>query len=39
MELPDVKGTYVLLACPGQRTRLEIGRLGTFEVGKRLSAS
>lgn len=32
MELPEAKGTYVLIAFAGQMTRLEIGRLGTFAI-------
>ena len=32
MDLPEEKGTYVLIASVAQMKRLEIGRLGTFEV-------
>jgi len=32
MELPDAKGTYVLIACAVQMKRLAIGRLGTFTI-------
>jgi len=32
MELPEAKGTYVLIAFAGQMKRLEIGRLGTFAI-------
>ena len=33
MDLPEDKGTYVLIASVTQMKRLEIGRLGTFDVG------
>lgn len=32
MELPDTKGTYVLLAFVAQVKRVEIDRLGSFEI-------
>lgn len=32
MELPEAKGTYVLIAHAAQMKRLEIGRLGTFAI-------
>ena len=32
MELPEAKGTYVLITFAGQMTRLESGRLGTFAI-------
>ena len=32
MELPEDKGTYILIVCVAQTKRLEIGRLGTFDI-------
>jgi len=32
MELPDDKGTYILIVSVEQMKRLEIGRLGVFDV-------
>jgi len=32
MELPEAKGTYVLVMEVGQMRRLAIGRLGNFEL-------
>ncbi len=32
MELPEAKGTYVLIAFVAQMKRLEIGQLGTFAI-------
>jgi Uri superfamily endonuclease len=32
IDLPEDKGTYVLIVSVAQLTRLEIGRLGTFDV-------
>jgi Uri superfamily endonuclease len=32
MELPEAKGTYVLVSHASQMKRLEIGRLGTFTI-------
>lgn len=32
MDLPEDKGTYVLIVSVTQMKRLEIGRLGTFDV-------
>jgi Uri superfamily endonuclease len=32
MDLPEAKGTYVLIAVVAQMKRLEIGRLGTYDV-------
>ena len=32
MDLPEDKGTYVLIASLAQMKRLEIGRLGTFDI-------
>ena len=32
MDLPEDKGTYVLIASVAQMKRLEIGRLGTFDI-------
>jgi Uri superfamily endonuclease len=32
MDLPEDKGTYVLIASVAQMKRLEVGRLGTFEI-------
>ena len=32
MDLPDEKGTYVLIASVPQMKRLQIGRLGEFDV-------
>ena len=31
-DLPETKGTYVLIAAVGQMARIEIGRLGTHEI-------
>jgi Uri superfamily endonuclease len=31
-EVPDAKGTYVLIACVAHTRRLEIGGLGTYEI-------
>jgi len=32
MDLPEVKGTYVLIASVAQMKRLEIGRLGAYDI-------
>ena len=32
IELPEAKGTYILLASLSQAKRLEIGRLGPFDL-------
>jgi len=32
MDLPDEKGTYVLIASVPQMKRIEIGRLGRFDI-------
>jgi Uri superfamily endonuclease len=32
MELPEAKGTYVLITYAAQMRRLEVGRLGTFDI-------
>lgn len=32
MELPEDKGTYTLIVSVAQRRRLEIGRLGAFDI-------
>jgi Uri superfamily endonuclease len=32
MDLPDEKGTYVLIASVSQMKRIEIGRLGCFDI-------
>ena len=32
MDLPEAKGTYVLIACVSQMKRLEIGCLGAFDI-------
>jgi len=32
MELPDEKGTYILIALVLQMKRLKIGRLGTYDL-------
>jgi Uri superfamily endonuclease len=32
MDLPEAKGTYVLIASVAQMKRLQIGRLGTFDI-------
>jgi len=32
MELPEDKGTYILIVSVAQMTRLEIGRLGVCDV-------
>jgi Uri superfamily endonuclease len=32
MDLPEDKGTYILIASVAQMKRLEIGRLGTFDI-------
>jgi Uri superfamily endonuclease len=32
MELPDKKGTYILIASILQMKRLKIGRLGTYDL-------
>ena len=32
MDLPEAKGTYVLIASVAQMKRLEIGRLGAFDI-------
>src|SRR5579859_3412871 len=32
MDLPEVKGTYVLIASVAQMKRLEIGRLGPYDI-------
>jgi Uri superfamily endonuclease len=32
MDLPEAKGTYVLIASVGQMKRLEIGRLGAYDI-------
>lgn len=32
MDLPDEKGTYILIACVAQMKRIEVGQLGTFDI-------
>ena len=32
MDLPDAKGTYVLISSVGQMKRIEVGRLGAFDI-------
>jgi Uri superfamily endonuclease len=32
MDLPEAKGTYVLIACVAQMKHLEIGRLGAYGI-------
>ena len=32
MDLPEAKGTYVLIAFMAQMKRLEIGRLGVYDI-------
>ena len=32
MDLPEAKGTYVLIAFVAQMKRLEIGRLGAYDI-------